>query len=62
MSIFRISLRTLSRKNGTRILKSGRVLAQSHTRTFPKSARIMSVNHILARFPARTLAEGGNAS
>ena len=58
MSIFRISLRTLSRKSGTRVLKSGRVLAQSHTRTFPKSARIMSADHA----PARTLAEGGNAS
>ena len=53
MSIFRISLRTLSRKNGTRILKSGRVPAQSHTRTFPKSARIMSVNHILTCLPRR---------
>lgn len=58
MSIFRISLRTLSRKSGTRILKSGRVLAQSHARTFSESVRIMSADHA----PARTLAEGGNAS
>lgn len=58
MSIFRISLRTLSRKSGTRILKSGRVPAQSHARTFSESVRIMSADHA----PARTLAEGGNAS
>lgn len=58
MSISRISPQAFSRRSGTRVLKSGRVPAQSHTRTFPKSARIMSVNHA----PARTLAEGGNAS
>ena len=62
MSISRISPQAFSRRSGTRVLKSGRVPAQSHTRTFPKSARIMSVNHILTCLPAQTLVEGGNAS
>ena len=62
MSISRISPQAFSRRSGTRVLKSGRVPAQSHARTFSESVRIMSADHALARFPARTLAEGGNAS
>ena len=58
MSIFRISPQAFSRRSGTRVLKSGRVPAQSHARTFSESVRIMSADHA----PARTLAEGGNAS
>ena len=58
MSISRISPQAFSRRSGTRVLKSGRVPAQSHARTFSESVRIMSAD--LA--PARTLAEGGNAS
>ena len=56
MNVNRISPQAFSRRS------EARVLALSPTRTFTKGARIMSVNHILARFPARTLAEGGNAS
>jgi len=58
MSIFRISPQAFSRRSGTRVLKSGRVPVQSHARTFSDSVRIMSADHA----PARTLAEGGNAS
>ena len=56
MNVNRISPQAFSRRS------EARVLALSPTRTFTKGARIMSVNHILARFPARTLAEGGIAS
>ena len=58
MSVSRISPQAFSRRSGTRVLKSGRVPAQSHARTFSESVRIMSADHA----PARTLAEGGNAS
>ena len=58
MSISRISPQAFSRRSGTRVLKSGRVPAQSHARTLSESVRIMSADHA----PARTLAEGGNAS
>ena len=56
MNVNRISPQAFSRRS------EARVLALSPTRTFTKGARIMSVNHILERFPARTLAEGGIAS
>ena len=56
MNVNRISPQAFSRRS------EARVLALSPTRTFMKGARIMSVNHILTCLPARTLAEGGNAS
>ena len=56
MNVNRISPQAFSRRS------EARVLALSPARTFTKGARIMCVNHILARFPARTLAEGGIAS
>ena len=56
MNVNRISPQAFSRRS------EARVLALSPTRTFTKGARIMSVNHSLTCLPARTLAEGGNAS
>ena len=58
MNVNRISPQAFSRRSEARVLKSGRVPAQSHARTFSESVRIMSADHA----PARTLAEGGNAS
>ncbi len=52
MNVNRISPQAFSRRS------EARVLALSPTRTFTKGARIMSADHA----PARTLAEGGNAS
>ena len=56
MNVNRISPQAFSRRS------EARVLALSPTRTFTKGARIMSADHALVRFPARTLAEGGIAS
>ncbi len=56
MNVNRISPQAFSRRS------EARILALSPTRTFTKGARIMSADHALARFPAQTLVEGGNAS